>query len=74
MRKQKLGLGLLRQGLDKLQDVGVSTSLFDLVLCHFRGRFDRPKKDVETYSASVESLIDRHKKTNDHIWVVLTGS
>ena len=61
-------MSLLGQGLDELQDVGVSTSLFDLVLCHFGGRFGRPKKDVETNSACIESLVDRHqtKKNNDH--------
>lgn len=51
-----LGIEALREGLDEIEDVCVSTSLFNLLLCDFRLRLDRTQKDVEANRAGIQCL------------------
>lgn len=52
----------VREGLDKLEDVGLGTRFLNLLLGDFRFGLDGAEKDVEADGARIEGRLLRHER------------
>ena len=52
---------ILGQGVDEIQDIGVTTYILEFFLCHLLLWLDSAEQDIETDSSSIESRFLRHQ-------------